>query len=82
MIKLLLNLKKLKKISLGNILIYLIKVYQKKAPERLRSSCRFEPTCSNYTIMAIKKYGALKGSILGAKRIMRCHYPNGGKDYP
>jgi putative component of membrane protein insertase Oxa1/YidC/SpoIIIJ protein YidD len=33
-------------------------------------------------IMAIKKYGSIKGFILGLKRLFRCHYPNGGYDYP
>ncbi|MCL2154023.1 MAG: membrane protein insertion efficiency factor YidD [Leptospirales bacterium] len=57
-------------------------MYQKIAPKRIRESCRFEPTCSNYMIMAIKKYGSSKGSLMGFKRLLRCHYPNGGYDYP
>ena len=35
--------------------------------------CRFHPTCSKYTMQAIKKFGLLKGMILGAKRLLRCH---------
>ena len=35
--------------------------------------CRFEPTCSKYTFEAIEKYGAIKGSWMGLKRICRCH---------
>lgn len=35
--------------------------------------CRFEPTCSEYTYQAIEKYGVVKGSVLGLKRIIRCH---------
>lgn len=38
----------------------------------LPSSCRFEPSCSRYTEQAIAKYGLLKGSFMGAKRIARC----------
>ena len=38
----------------------------------LPSSCRFEPSCSRYTEQAIMKYGLLRGSILGARRIVRC----------
>jgi hypothetical protein len=41
-------------------------------------SCRFKPTCSKYTYEAIEKYGAWKGSLLGVKRIVRCHPWNKG----
>ena len=44
----------------------------------LPSSCRFEPTCSHYTEQAIQKYGLLKGSWMGARRIARCHPWNPG----
>jgi len=63
-------------------MISLILLYQKIAPKRIREACRFEPTCSNYMIMAIEKYGSIKGFWLGLKRLTRCHYPNGGYDYP
>ncbi|HEY8135650.1 MAG TPA: membrane protein insertion efficiency factor YidD [Candidatus Limnocylindrales bacterium] len=45
----------------------------------LPSSCRFEPSCSRYTEQAIVKYGLLKGSWMGAKRIARCQplHPGG-----
>lgn len=59
-----------------------IRLYQKYAPNRIRKSCRFTPTCSDYMILAIKKYGILKGLIKGIKRLSRCHYPNGGNDNP
>lgn len=43
--------------------------------------CRFQPTCSEYTRQAIVKYGVLKGTYLGARRIMRCHpFHPGGSD--
>lgn len=43
--------------------------------------CRFTPTCSEYTYQAVEKYGALKGIILGFKRILRCHpWSTGGFD--
>lgn len=44
----------------------------------LPSSCRFEPSCSRYTEQAIVKYGVLRGSWMGAKRIGRCHPWNPG----
>lgn len=44
-------------------------------------TCRFHPTCSEYTYQAIEKYGILKGSFLGLKRICRCHpWSQGGYD--
>lgn len=43
--------------------------------------CKYEPTCSEYTIQAIEKYGVLKGSFLGLKRILRCNpFSKGGYD--
>ena len=45
------------------------------------SVCRFSPTCSEYTYEAIKKYGSFSGSMLGLKRIVRCHpWAEGGFD--
>ncbi|MBX8467905.1 MULTISPECIES: membrane protein insertion efficiency factor YidD [unclassified Pseudomonas] len=64
------------------VAILAIRCYQKMAPERLRSACRFEPSCSNYSILAFQKYGFFKGVDLTARRICRCRYPNGGTDYP
>ena len=56
--------------------------YQKFAPESLRKACLFTPTCSEYMLLAIKKYGFLKGFFKGLKRLFRCHPPNGGVDEP
>ena len=68
--------------SISKIIIFLIGVYQKIASPQLRSSCRFEPSCSNYMILAIEKYGAEKGIVMGIQRLIRCRYPNSGIDYP
>ncbi len=55
------------------ILIELIKFYRKYISPYKKPCCRFVPTCSEYSLEAIKKYGALKGSILAIKRIIRCN---------
>ena len=62
------------------ILIKIIKIYQ-KIPGNFHNSCKFIPTCSNYAIEAINEYGALRGSIMSFKRIMRCNpFSKGGID--
>lgn len=61
------------------ILISIIKIYQ-RIPGNFHYSCRHIPTCSNYGIEAIETYGALKGSYLTIKRILRCN-PFGTKGY-
>ena len=62
------------------ILIGMIKVYQ-MLPLRVHDNCKFIPTCSNYTIEAIKEFGSFKGVILGIKRIIRCNpISKGGYD--
>ena len=65
---------------LKTILIFLIKVYQKITILK-PASCRFYPTCSNYSIQAIEKHGAFKGGLLAVKRIAKCHpWHPGGMD--
>ncbi|NLJ83279.1 MAG: membrane protein insertion efficiency factor YidD [Halanaerobiaceae bacterium] len=60
------------------VFIYLIKFYQKFISPLFPGSCRFYPTCSAYSIQAIEKYGALKGTYLSIKRIIRCNPLNSG----
>lgn len=55
-----------------NLLIKIIKGYQYN-PFRIKGLCRFHPTCSEYTIEAIREYGSFKGSFIGFKRILRCN---------
>ena len=62
----------------------LIRAYQVTLADHMFTQCRFTPTCSHYTIAAVERYGALKGSWLGAKRILRCHpfHPGGFDPVP
>ena len=63
------------------ILLNLIKGYQKLISPFLPKSCRFYPSCSEYTKLALKKYGMLKGCWMGIKRICKCHpFHPGGYD--
>ena len=57
--------------------ILLIKFYQKCISPMLGSNCRYTPTCSEYALQALRKYGPFKGGWLALKRILRCH-PWGG----
>ena len=61
-------------------LILLVRFYQKLISPYKPSCCRFTPTCSQYALEALRKYGPLKGSWLAFKRIIRCH-PWGGSGY-
>ncbi len=64
-------------------LIGLVRLYQIFLSPIFGRSCRFQPTCSNYFIGAVRKYGAMSGSLRGARRICRCHPWNpGGYDPP
>jgi uncharacterized protein len=63
---------------LSKIIIGLIRVYQLCISPLFPATCRFYPTCSTYFIQAVRKYGPIKGSYLGIKRILRCHPGNPG----
>lgn len=63
------------------ISLFLIRCYQLFFSPLLGHHCRFYPTCSVYTYEAIKKYGFLRGSWLGGKRLIKCHpFHPGGVD--
>ena len=62
------------------VVIGLIRAYQ-VAASPFPSPCRYQPTCSTYTLEAVRRYGAFKGGWLGVKRIARCHpFHAGGFD--
>ncbi|WP_047981167.1 membrane protein insertion efficiency factor YidD [Ornithinibacillus contaminans] len=64
------------------ILIGLIKFYRKAISPYTPSTCRFYPTCSEYGLEAIRRFGALKGGYLTIKRISKCHpFHPGGVDF-
>jgi putative membrane protein insertion efficiency factor len=69
-------------LSAKALVIAAVRTYQRWAPPRLRESCRFEPTCSNYAILAIDKYGVVKGLFATMGRLARCRPPHGGNDFP
>lgn len=66
----------MKQLALG-----LIRLYQSTISQITPSSCRFTPSCSHYTYEAIQRYGILKGSWFGMKRLVRCNpWAQGGYD--
>lgn len=66
------------------LLIALIRLYQKLISPGLPPSCRFAPSCSQYALEALQRYGALRGVWLGARRLVRCHpwHPGGYDPVP
>lgn len=62
------------------VLTLLIRGYQIVISPHIGSCCRFEPSCSQYFIEALREHGVLRGSLLGVKRILRCH-PFGASGY-
>jgi putative membrane protein insertion efficiency factor len=61
-------------------LIALVRLYQLTLSPWLGAPCRFEPSCSEYALAAIRRFGPLRGGWLALRRILRCH-PWGGKGY-
>lgn len=71
----------------AKLLIALIRAYQMTLSRLIRATlgpvCRFEPSCSRYAAACIRDHGALRGSLLSAKRLCRCHpFHPGGYDPP
>jgi len=61
-------------------LLLALRLYQMVVSPYLPSSCRYAPTCSHYSQEAVQRYGAVKGSWIGIKRLARCR-PFGGKGF-
>jgi uncharacterized protein len=63
------------------IFVGAIGVYRRFVSPMLPSSCRYWPTCSEYTVHAVQKYGVVKGGLMGAWRVLRCNpWSRGGID--
>jgi uncharacterized protein len=63
------------------LLLAVIRAYQLAVSPVLGPACRFHPTCSHYAAEAIQRHGALRGGVLAARRLLRCHpFRAGGYD--
>ncbi len=66
---------------MSKLILWFIEVYQKVISPWMPKTCRFHPTCSEYSYQAVKKYGAFKGGFKSIKRISKCHpFNSGGYD--
>lgn len=68
---------------MSSLFIFVVRCYQKFISPLFGARCRFYPSCSQYAILAVKKYGFFKGVLKACYRILRCNPWNpGGIDYP
>lgn len=68
-------------LKMGKILLWMIRLYRYLLSPLFPMSCRFTPTCSEYAMEAIQKYGSVTGLYLTARRLLRCHpFHPGGHD--
>jgi putative membrane protein insertion efficiency factor len=63
---------------MNKLLVWLLRAYQLLLSPMLGQNCRFYPTCSNYSIEAIRTHGAARGSLLALRRVCKCHPWNDG----
>lgn len=69
--------------SLAGTLILFVRIYQATLRPLLGGGCRFTPSCSEYFVLAVQKYGPWRGGWKGIRRILRCHpFSPGGDDPP
>ncbi|WP_079709552.1 membrane protein insertion efficiency factor YidD [Paraliobacillus ryukyuensis] len=66
------------------LLIGIIRFYQKFISPMTSPSCRFQPTCSQYSLESVRRFGAMKGTYLSVRRILKCHpfHPGGFDPVP
>lgn len=69
-------------LRMKRIIIALVQLYQHFTPDHVRNRCRFEPSCSEYMIRAVQRYGVCRGVHKGVGRLCRCNIHNGGYDEP
>ncbi len=63
------------------ILIFIINIYRRFISPIKTGKCRFYPTCSEYAVQSIERYGAVKGMLMAIKRVLKCHpFHPGGYD--
>jgi len=63
------------------IVLGVLRFYQRVISPTLLPSCRYQPTCSEYMVQAVQKYGVLRGVAMGLRRLSRCHpFHKGGYD--
>jgi len=63
------------------LVLDMLSIYKAIVSPLMPAACRFEPTCSEYTRQAVEKYGALRGTWMGLKRVLRCQpFCEGGHD--
>lgn len=68
---------------MSQILIAPIRLYQRLVSPLLGRRCRYHPTCSAYAVQAVREFGAARGVVLAAWRLLRCNpWTRGGVDYP
>jgi len=69
--------------ALAGLIVFLVRCYQKVIRPVLPPSCIYQPGCSEYMVLAVRKYGPVCGAAKGVGRICRCHpYGKGGEDWP
>jgi uncharacterized protein len=69
--------------ALSKLFICIIRIYQKTLSPYFGGNCRFYPSCSEYVIQAVEKYGLFVGTLKGVWRLLRCNpFSKGGIDYP
>ena len=65
-----------------NIFIFFIRIYQRILSPLLGPKCRFTPSCSQYAVIALRRFGLIKGGWLMVKRVLKCHpLHEGGEDF-